>query len=69
MRDRSTRAKQHKKAYDLGVSSYRSGLDEENPWGSGDLRLACAFSAGWFDAKRGLVDAKTEKQAVSTSRR
>lgn len=41
--------------YEIGVSCYKLGLGYLNPWGKGNLLQMCAFSAGYYDAQRGLV--------------
>lgn len=41
-------------AYNAGVSAYRNGI-HENPYGNGNMMEMCAWSAGYFDAKRGMV--------------
>jgi len=43
-----------KAAYDEGVQAFKNEIID-NPYGKGEMRLMCAWSAGWFDAKRGMV--------------
>lgn len=41
-------------AYNAGARAYRTGRDG-NPFGTGSLLEMCAWSAGHFDAKRGMI--------------
>ena len=42
--------------YRAGIAAHAAGSQlDENPFGSIAIRARCAWSAGWFDASRGLV--------------
>jgi len=43
------------RAYQAGVAAYRNNLPDINPWGKIRLMEMCAWSAGYFDCKRGMV--------------
>lgn len=43
------------KEYDKGVAAHKAGLPDINPWGVSDLIKMTAWSAGFFDAKRGMI--------------
>jgi hypothetical protein len=45
----------HNDAYNRGVYDFKSGGLDVNPFCKTDIRYYCAWSAGYFDAKRGFV--------------
>jgi len=45
----------HDHAYKRGVDHFKAGGADINPYCQTDLRIFCAWSAGYFDAKRGYV--------------
>lgn len=42
-------------AYNRGVNAYAEGYADVNPYGTADILEMCAWSAGYFDRKRGLA--------------
>lgn len=42
-------------AYSLGVEAHKAGKPDINPFGVSDLLKMCAWSAGYFDSKRGMI--------------
>lgn len=42
-------------AYARGVEAHKSGKPDINPYGKGDMMQMTAWSAGYFDSKRGMV--------------
>lgn len=45
----------YQKAYSDGVMAYRFGHPDINPYGLGSMMEMCAWSAGYFDAKRRMA--------------
>ncbi len=41
--------------YVNGAKAYQDGLPDVNPWGISDLIKMTAWSAGYYDAKRGMI--------------
>ena len=42
-------------AYQRGIDAHKEGKPDVNPYSVGDIMEMCAWSAGYFDAKRGMV--------------
>lgn len=42
-------------AYNRGVEAHKNGEPDINPFGVSDLLKMCAWSAGYFDSKRGMI--------------
>lgn len=41
--------------YNRGVEAQKAGKPDINPYGKGDLMQMTAWSAGYFDSKRGMA--------------
>lgn len=49
-KQKRARENQQKAAHNAGRTDALRGLDYSNPHGVGDLRLMCAYSAGYHDS-------------------